>query len=151
MYTEQRINALEAGVAQIDRRTGDLERLTVRLADAERLTEAAADVNVLLALITDPAAAKKRLAELVKATAEVEAGRAKLAADRAAHEREVAEAKAGLDRRQARVSEGEVELRLRLNANRAVKDAPEPVDRFPFSPNFEPGTRAFTGLAREAE
>jgi hypothetical protein len=34
-----------------------------RLANVERLTEAAADVGILLTLITDPAAAKKRLGQ----------------------------------------------------------------------------------------
>jgi hypothetical protein len=72
------------GLGELDRRTTDLERVLTRLADVEKLVEASADVTALISLISDRAAAKKRLAELVKATQEVEAGRAQLAADRGA-------------------------------------------------------------------
>jgi hypothetical protein len=67
----------------------------------------------LIALITDPKACAKRLAELTKAAQEVAAGQAQLAADREAHEREVAEAKAGLDRRGAELTELSYDLHHR--------------------------------------
>jgi predicted nucleic acid-binding Zn-ribbon protein len=142
MYTEQRTYALEAAVGQLDRRTSDLERLTTRLANVERLTEAAADVTALIALISDPKAAKARLEALQKATQEVEAGQAKLAADRDAHEREVAETKATLANRWALLMERE-------RAAPPPAPRPEPADDpFPFDPNLRPGSRGPTGLAR---
>jgi chromosome segregation ATPase len=67
--------------------------------------DAFAAVTGLIALITDPKAAKARLEALQKAAAAIETAQARLAADREAHEREVAEAKADLDRRRVELSE----------------------------------------------
>ena len=66
----------------------------------------------LLAVANDPAAAKKRLAELKKATADAEPAKAELEKAKIANERANAEANTDLDRRRARIAEDEVDLRL---------------------------------------
>lgn len=141
MYTEQRVYSVEATIGE-DRRTASLGRIEARLANVERLAEAAADVNVLLALIVDPKAAKARLEALQKATAEVETGQAKLAAERAAFERETTETKAQLASRWTMLTERE-------RAAPPPAPPPEPVDAFPHDPNFNPGSKSHTGLVRD--
>ena len=138
MYTESRVVSLEGAIGVLDHRTRELGRLETRLANVERLGEAAADVSALLALLTDPTAAKKQLAELVKATQELEAGKAQLAADREAHERETAETKAQLASRWALLMERE-------RAAPPPAPKPEPVDNFPFHPDFPPAAERIPG------
>jgi dephospho-CoA kinase len=108
MYTELRVYSLEGALGELDRRTSSLGRLEARLANVERLTEAAADVTVLLAVIADPKATKARLEAPQKATQELEAGRAQLAADREASQKVIAEASADIERRRAAVLEREI-------------------------------------------
>jgi hypothetical protein len=111
----------------------------------------------LIALVSDAKACAKRLEELRATITAAETAAAQLEAARVANLRADAERKADLDRRQARLVEAEVELRLRREAfdqrearRNAVNTSgpPEPADEFPYSPNFEPGTRSHTGLAR---
>jgi hypothetical protein len=70
-------------------------------------------VNVLLAVIADPKATKARLEAPQKATWELVAGRAQLAADREASQKVTAEASADIERRRAAVLEREITVRGR--------------------------------------
>jgi hypothetical protein len=119
------------------------------------MSDAFQDAFALLAAAADVEGFEARITRLRKLSEQVAAEQAQLAADRAAFEREVAETKAALDRRQARLTEGEVELRLRRDAfdQREARNgaAASAEDRFPFHPDFPPGSRSHTGLAREAE
>jgi hypothetical protein len=73
-------------------------------------SEAFAAVTALIALITDPKAAKARLDALQKAAAEIETAQAQLEAARIANERAFVEAKAELDRRGAELTERAFDL-----------------------------------------
>jgi septal ring factor EnvC (AmiA/AmiB activator) len=106
----------------------------------------------LVALITDVKGCAKRLAELQATIVAAETAQAQLEAARIANERAFSEMKADLDRRQARLVEGEVELRLRLSAfnqREASRDATilNAAD-YPENPNLLPGTQC-RGLLRE--
>jgi hypothetical protein len=98
----------------------------------------------LLAVANDPAAAKKRLAELKKATADAEPAKAELEKAKIANERANAEANTDLDRRRARIAEDEVDLRLRIEAFKEPEGRAAVMpsdDRFPVDGNL---SRALT-------
>jgi septal ring factor EnvC (AmiA/AmiB activator) len=117
-----------------------------------RMTDAFDDAFAILAAAADVPGCKARIGELKKTLDAIEKAQAQLAADRAAFEHEVAETKAALDRRQARLTEGEVELRLRRNAfdqREARRDAPtSSAADYPENPNLLPGTQC-RGLVRD--
>jgi hypothetical protein len=102
----------------------------------------------LVALITDVKGCAKRLGELQTAIAAAETAQAQLEAARIANERAFAEMKADLDRRQARLSEGEVELRLRRDAFDQREPRREVEDRYKPDPNLGAGTQ-WRGLTRD--
>jgi hypothetical protein len=119
------------------------------------MTDAFDDAFALLAAAADPKGFEARITRLKKLSEQVAAEQAQLAADRAAHEREVAETKAAFDRRQARLTEGEVELRLRRDAfdqreGRREASISSAAD-YPTDPNFAPNTRHPNGMLRGPE
>jgi hypothetical protein len=108
-----------------------------------------ADVAALIALVVDAKSCAKRLDELRRATQEAETARAALEAARVANQTAISEAHADLDKRRARTAEGEIELRLKREAQNPVAPVPDAAEKYPFNPNFPPGSRSHTGLARE--
>jgi hypothetical protein len=116
------------------------------------MSDAFADAFALLAAAANPKDFEARITRLKKLSEQVDAEQAQLAADREAHAREVAQTKADLDRRQARLTEGEVELRLRRDAfdkREARREAPtSSAADYPENPNLLPGTQC-RGLVRE--
>jgi hypothetical protein len=111
-----------------------------------------ADAFALLGAAANVKEFEARITRLKKLSEQVAAEQVQLAADREAHAREVAEAKAALDRRQTRLTEGEVELRLRRNAfdQREARNgaATSAEDRYPPNPNLPAGS-SWRGLTRE--
>jgi hypothetical protein len=104
-------------------------------------------VFTLLAVVADARGCKARLSKLKKLEERTAAALAKLEADRAAYEAKVAETTADLKAREEKTAD-----RL-LKAMRLEKNPPsepkEYYDPFPFDPNFGPGTRGPSGLARD--
>jgi hypothetical protein len=96
----------------------------------------------LLAIISDPSGCKARLAELQKQIAAAAKAQAKLDSEREQHDRKAAE----LDAREAA-------LRVREEACAAAEAEyfqQQPRERYPASPNLEPGGMSHSGLTREA-
>jgi hypothetical protein len=117
--------------------------------------DAFADAFALLAAAADVKGCEARITKLKKLSEQVAAEQSRLATDREAFARECAEAKAALDRRQTRLAEGEVELRLRRDAFDQRESRREAsissVADYPIDPNFRPGTRHPNGMLREPE
>jgi septal ring factor EnvC (AmiA/AmiB activator) len=118
------------------------------MTDPMQNSDAFAAVTGLIALITDPKACAKRLADLQQQLAAAAKAQAKLDADREAYERKVAADKAELAAREQKIAE-RLYKAMRLERE-PPRDPVDPDDRFPHDPNFGPGTRSHTGLARDA-
>jgi hypothetical protein len=115
------------------------------------MSDAFEDAFALLAAAADVKGFEARITRLKKLSEQVAAEQAQLEAARIANERAFAEATADLDRRRSKIAQDEVELRLRRDAfdQREARRETSSADPFPFDPNFGPGTRSHTGLARE--
>jgi hypothetical protein len=111
--------------------------------------EACAAVTALIALISDPKGCAKRMAELQATIDAADKAQAQLAADRAAHERAVAEANHELDARRLEIAKSECDIRLQREGLKLQMAHKAAAETFPFDPNFGPGSRSHTGLARE--
>jgi hypothetical protein len=113
------------------------------------MSDVFADAFALLAAAADVKGLEARIMRFKKLSEQVAAEQAQLAADREAHGREVAEAKAELDRRRAGIVADEAELRLRREALNIRTPSRSSAADFPHDPNFNPGTRSHTGLVRD--
>jgi peptidoglycan hydrolase CwlO-like protein len=96
----------------------------------------------LIALVTDAKACSKRLDELRKLGAELAEAQAKLDADRETH----AASAAALEARETALAPRE-EACAQAEAEYFQQ---QPRERFPASPNLDPGGRSHSGLTREA-
>jgi hypothetical protein len=133
--------------AEIHRLDGQLRE--VRGALTDRL--AGFDLALLLlSAASDRPAIKARLLELRKEMVAVEKERVALVADREALQKATADANADIERRREAVLAREIEVRGREDGLR-IREASRGAgpDPYPHDPNFNPGTRSHTGLARE--
>jgi hypothetical protein len=105
----------------------------------------------LIALISDPKACAKRMAELQTLGAEIAAAQAKLDAARAEHDRKITADTAELAEREAAVGQRHVVVSIaeREVAAARARDAAAMPPRYPSDPNFAPGTISHSGLARD--
>jgi hypothetical protein len=87
------------------------------------MSDAFDDAFALLAAAADVKGFEVRISKLKKLSEQVAAEQAQLAADRDAHEREVAEAKADLDRRRAKLVELSYEHQQRKPASSPQRGA----------------------------
>jgi hypothetical protein len=111
--------------------------------------EAFAAVADLIAIVADPKACAKRLADLRAQIDAATAAQAKLDADRLEHDRKVAADTAALAKREAALRMHQAELMGREAAmaeTARIRGLPE---SFPLDPNLGPGTRSHSGLVRE--
>jgi hypothetical protein len=118
------------------------------IADAavEAGPDAFAALAGLIALIIDAKACATRLAELRKLVDQAEKAQAQLAADRETHAATAAAAAAALEAREAAL----VTREEACAAAEAEYFQQQPRERYPASPNLEPGGRSHSGLTREA-
>jgi hypothetical protein len=111
-----------------------------------------ATVVALIALISDAKACKARLEELRQLSEQIAAQRAALDAATQASQVAITEGNRDLDRRRAKITEGEVDLRLRRDAfDQREARRTHVSDDLPIDPNFGPGTRHPNGMARGPE
>jgi hypothetical protein len=96
----------------------------------------------LLAVVADPLGCKARLGELQKQIAAAAKAQAKLDADRETH----AATAAALEAREAAL----VTREACAAAAEAEYFKQQPRERYPASPNLDPGGRSHSGLTREA-
>jgi hypothetical protein len=96
----------------------------------------------LVALLADTKACAKRIDDLRKLVEQAEKAQAQLAIDRETHDRKAAELEA---REAALVTREEV-----CAAAEAEYFQQQPRERYPASPNLDPGGMSHSGLTREA-
>jgi hypothetical protein len=105
-------------------------------------------LTALICLLADPKATAKRLDELQRRIDAATKAETKFATERAAYEARVATTTAEIAAREAKVAD-RLYRAMRLEANPpADRDESDRPDPFPHDPNFLPGTRSHTGLAR---
>jgi uncharacterized protein YgiM (DUF1202 family) len=106
----------------------------------------------LLAIVSDPAASKKRLSDLERQIETLAKLQTKVDNDRASHERTTAADKASAAEREKTLRDREVSVAIKernlVAREKAIADARPP--RFSDDPNLNPGGRSYSGLSREA-